>query len=55
MSVNPSSHLWEVCISLAADLYSGYILVLLQLFYKQKNKKEKSLQKRQILSPSHFT
>lgn len=40
MSVNPSSHLWEVCISLAADLYSGYILLLLQLFYKQMNKKK---------------
>lgn len=40
MSVNPSSHLWEVCISLAADLYSGYIFLLLQLFYKQMNKKK---------------
>lgn len=55
MSVKPSSHLWEVCISLAADLYSGYILLLLQLFHKQmNNKKKKSLEMGQILSPSHL-
>lgn len=41
MSVKPSSHLWEVCISLVADLYSGYILLLLQLFYEQIIKKKK--------------
>lgn len=40
MSVKPSSHLWEVCISLVADLYSGYTLLLLQLFYKQIIKKK---------------
>lgn len=56
MSVKPSSHLWEVCISLVADLYSGYILLLLQLFYKQiiKKKKKKSLEVGWILSQSHL-
>lgn len=58
MSVKPSSHLWEVCISLVADLYSGYTLLLLQLFYKQiikkKNKNKKTLEVGWILSQSHL-
>lgn len=53
MSVKPSSHLWEVCISLAADLYSGYIFLLLQLFYRQMNT-QKSLEMGYILSPFHL-